>query len=87
MRYVRPARTGTARSWEALLVYEEQIQGWVVGGQGQDLLSIVKSTNRFSGTLKLGHLVLVDGHAEARRVGDQQVPVLVRRRLDGDVVG
>ena len=40
---VRPARpNGHGASWEVLLAHEEQIQGWVAGGQGQDPLSIVK---------------------------------------------
>ncbi len=40
---VRPARpNGHGASWEVLVVHEEQIQGWVSGGNGQDPLSIVK---------------------------------------------
>ena len=40
---VRPVRpNGHGASWEVLLAHEEQIQGWVAGGQGQDPLSIVK---------------------------------------------
>ena len=40
---VRPARpNGHGASWEILLVWEEQIRRWVVGGQGQPPLSIVK---------------------------------------------
>jgi len=40
---VRPERpNGHGASWELLLGHEEQIQGWVVGGKGQDPLSIVK---------------------------------------------
>jgi transposase len=40
---VRPARpNGHGASWEVLLVWEEQIRRWVVGGQGQPPLSIVK---------------------------------------------
>lgn len=40
---VRPARpSGHGASWELLLEREEQIRGWVAGGQGQDPLSMVK---------------------------------------------
>jgi transposase len=40
---VRPARpNGHGASWEILLGWEEQIRGWVAGGQGQPPLSIVK---------------------------------------------
>ncbi len=40
---VRPARpNGHGASWEILLGWEEQICGWVAGGQGQPPLSIVK---------------------------------------------
>jgi len=40
---VRPARpNGHGASWELLLAHEEQIQGWVTGGNGRDPLSIVK---------------------------------------------
>lgn len=40
---VRPARPdGHGGSWEALLGREEQIRGWVSGGDGGDPLSIVK---------------------------------------------
>jgi len=40
---VRPARpNGHGASWELLLGHEEQIRGWVEGGNGEDPLSIVK---------------------------------------------
>ncbi len=40
---VRPVRpNGRGASWEILLGREEQIRGWVAGGQGQPPLSIVK---------------------------------------------
>ena len=40
---VRPARpNGHGASWELLLGHEEQIRGWVKGGEGQDPLSVVK---------------------------------------------
>ena len=40
---VRPERpNGHGESWEILLAWEEQIRGWVAGGQGQPPLSIVK---------------------------------------------
>jgi len=40
---VRPARpNGHGAAWERLLAHEEQVRAWVVGGDGQDPLSIVK---------------------------------------------
>jgi transposase len=40
---VRPARpNGHGASWEVLLAHEEQIRGWVTGGDGEPPLSIVK---------------------------------------------
>lgn len=40
---VRPARPkGHGTSWELLLAHQEQITAWVIGGNGQDALSIVK---------------------------------------------
>jgi transposase len=40
---VRPARpNGHGASWEVLLAREEQIRGWVTGGDGEPPLSIVK---------------------------------------------
>ncbi|MFI6675244.1 IS21 family transposase [Kribbella sp. NPDC050470] len=40
---VRPARpNGHGASWELLVAHEEQVRGWVSGGDGQEPLSIVK---------------------------------------------
>lgn len=40
---VRPARpNGHGASWELLLGHEEQVRGWVKGGEGRDPLSVVK---------------------------------------------
>ncbi len=46
---VRPARpNGHGASWELLLAHEERIRGWVSGGEGRDLLSIVKIEELFA---------------------------------------